>query len=514
VDQHQATLRVDLSELAASPRIGVFEKGSFIVVHAPRMIRGVAVRDSGLTAVINHGNLVLLGLQNWGDLPAPAAAGVGADQARGTVVEHARPFPVAGFIKEPYLEIIPTLNGGAYAYRLAWVVRAAMADDSGSWEGLVDAHTGELFAFEDRAQYVARKMVGGVYPVSNDQRPPDGIEQAAWPMPYANVSVGGNTLFTNSGGVLGCSTGTATTTLSGRFVRINDTCGAINVSSAAGDIDLGFGPTPTATDCAVPPGQAGGDTKSSRSAFYELNRIVEQAKGYLPGNTWLQGQLLANVNIMDECNANWNGASVQFFRSSADCGNTGEIAAIFDHEWGHGMDNNGVNATISSPGEAIADIHAFLRLNNSCTGRGFFLNEVCSGYGDECDGTPTTGCTGVRDLDFMNHRCDLPHTIDWVRSGFTTAQCPGGAPACPAGGGTPCGGETHCEGMVAAEAGWDLHFRDLRAAPFNFDENTALELATRLSFLGSQALTGWYGCAQTPTPCQTAGTCGCGATNG
>ena len=127
-------------------------------------------------------------------------------------------------------------------------------------------------------------------------------------------------------------------------------------------------------------------------------------------------------------------------------------------------------------------------------GRGFFKNQVCGGYGDPCIGTPATGCTGVRDADFAQHVSGLPHGINWI-----LANCPGG-------GGGPCGREVHCEGQTAAEVGLGPPFRDLRAAPFNFDENTALELATRLGFLGQQSVTSWY-------TCNPAGG-GCGATGG
>jgi hypothetical protein len=92
---------------------------------------------------------------------------------------------------------------------------------------------------------------------------------------------------------------------------------------------------------------------------------------------------------------------------------------------GHGLDNNGVNPNIANPGESIADIYAAIRLNTSCIGRGFFTTQTCGGYGDACDGTPSNGCTGVRDIDFMNHECNLPHTISWVQGGFG-ASCPGG----------------------------------------------------------------------------------------
>jgi hypothetical protein len=67
----------------------------------------------------------------------------------------------------------------------------------------------------------------------------------------------------------------------------------------------------------------------------------------------------------------------------------------------------------------------------------------------------------------------------------------------------------HCEGSVPGEAAWDLQFRDLRAAPFNYDENTALELTTRMMYVGMQTLATSYTCSG---GCQNNGTCGCAAT--
>jgi hypothetical protein len=498
---HQAELRVDPSELGR-PNIGVYSDGSLVQVRVPRVVDGLAVRDSGLTAIISHGNLVLLGLQNWGSLDASPKARIAPADAEAAVANYLSPFKVSSYAEKARLELVPmsagenvatVAAGYGYEYRLCWVVTAKVAGDLGTWESLVDAGTGRLIAFQDKNQYASRKIVGGVYPKSNDQKPPDGIEQAGWPMPYADFTVGGNTSFTDSGGSMGCAAGTVTSALSGKFMLMQDNCGAINETSAAGDMDLGFGPNPTDTDCVVPPGHSPGDTKSSRSGFYEMNRIKEQARGHLLGNVWVDDQLTSNMNIVASCNAFWDGNAVNFFRSSAQCGNTGEIAAIFDHEWGHGMDNNGVNPNISNPGESVADMHSTMRLNDSCIGRGFFKNQVCSGYGDPCVGTPATGCTGVRDADFALHVSGLPHGIDWILS-----NCPGGS--------GPCGREVHCEGQTTSEVGWDLQFRDLRAAPYNFDENTALELATRLVFLGSQSVTSWY-------TCNPAGG-GCGATGG
>jgi hypothetical protein len=492
--QHQGQLRVDLAELQG-PRVQVLEGGNIVQVHIPRVIAGVPVRDSGVSLLINHGNLILLGLQNWAELDVVPVVAISGDHAQGIAAAHASPFAVGSYLKGQRLELVPALRDGRLEFRLVWVVTMRVTGDLGTWEALVDATNGDLLSFQDTNHYATRRIVGGVYPVSNDQRPGDGQEQPNFPMPYADVTVGANTIFSTTGGTLGCSTGNGTTTLSGRFVKMMDNCGAVN-ETAAGNFDLGVS---GGTDCVVPAGHSVGDTHSSRSGFYELNRLIEQAKGYLPNNVWLGNQLISNMNIVNSCNAFWNGATVNFYRDSANCRNTGEIAAIFDHEWGHGLDNNGLNNSVSNPGESIADIHATLRLNNSCVGRGFFKNQTCGGYGDPCTGTPTTGCTGVRDSDFAQHVSGQPHGITWIRAN------------CGAGGGGPCGGEVHCEGQPVAEIGWDLHARDLRAAPFNFDANTALELATRIFYLGAETVTNWYTCG---AGCETAGTCGCGATGG
>ena len=231
--RHREQLQVDVAEIEAAPHIGVFEDGAFIAVHARRVVGGIPVRDGGLSATLNHGNLVLLGLRNWGDVPVPTPPAIGAGQARAVLAEHVRPFTVLGLLREPHLELLPTAPSGRYEYRLAWVITASVEGDLGTWEGLVDAHSGELLSFEDTNHYAARKVVGGVYPVSNDGRPSDGLEQAGWPMPYANVLADTASFADGGGNFTTCVAFPASTTLTGRFVRIVDTCGPVQASGAA-----------------------------------------------------------------------------------------------------------------------------------------------------------------------------------------------------------------------------------------------------------------------------------------
>ena len=495
LQHHNGELRLNLAELG-TPRISIFEKGQLIFVWVPRIVNGVLVRASSMGITINHGNMVLLGLQNWGLIDTTVAPAITQDRARSVATDYASPYRVT-FGKAPHLELIPTSpDDSVISYRLGWIVSLKLAGDYGNWEAVVDAHTGELLNFEDKNDYAQRQIFGGVYPVSNDGRSPDGIEQTGWPMPYADIHSGSDVTYSDQGGNIGCIAGSISTSLSGRFLKMTDTCGAVNETSATGDMDLG---SSAGTDCVVPSGgHSAGDTHATRTGYFELNQLIQRAKGWLPDNTWLDQQLTANMNLNQTCNAFWDGGAVNFFKSGGGCRNTGEEAAIFDHEWGHGLDNNGTNPNISSPGEAVADISALTRLDESCTGRGFFMNNVCGGYGDACTGTPATGCTGVRDVNFANHRCDLPHTITWILSGFSSGCAAGSpnAPACPTGGQTgPCNHETHCEGYVGAETFWDMAKRDFTAAPYNYDTSTALELTTRLYLLGSQNLTNWYTCS-------------------
>ena len=198
--------------------------------------------------------------------------------------------------------------------------------------------------------------------------------QSGWPMPFADTGLAAPNNFTNSAGVYDYTGGTDHHTLTGPFVDIIDTCGAISASSATGDIDLGG--ANGQHDCTIGDGGGPGNTPASRSAFYELNKLAEQARGWLPANTWLRSRLAANLNIPQTCNAFWNGSTVNFYRSGGGCRNTGEIAAIFDHEWGHGIDDNDANGALSNSSEGYADIAAIYRLQTSCVGHGFFVGST------------------------------------------------------------------------------------------------------------------------------------------
>jgi Zn-dependent metalloprotease len=515
-------LGIDPSQLGAPVATRVTE--DLWQVTIPQVHQGIPVRDGRVAATISHGNLVLMGTESWGNVRIDARPRLSKAQA----VEIG--FAYAGgrgpddvMVRAPRLEIVPIAPrdfqageafagpvGAGYGHWLVWTFVFRRPPEVAHWEVMVDAGSGEVVAFVDKIQHEQRQVTGGVYPLTNTGVCPNGTQcgtmQPGWPMPFTDTGLAAPNNFTNGAGIFDFTSGTVTTTLTGRFVDIVDNCGAVSASSTTGNLNLGG--SNNQHNCTTG-GFSAGNTASSRSAFYEVNRIAELARGWLPSNTWLQSRLTTNVNIVDTCNAFWNGVSINFFRSGGGCRNTGEIAGVFDHEWGHGLDDNDAAGALSNSSEGYADIAAIYRLQTSCVGHGFFDASSSGACGLTVDGTGRNAnenqvggmhcnldCSGVRDADWNKHADQTPDTA----LGFVCGQCTTGP--------GPCGRQVHCAAAPARQAAWDLAARDLQAAPFNYDSQTAFIVANKLFYQGSGNIGSWHACT-----CGASSN-GCGATNG
>src|SRR5262245_6996082 len=141
--ERNPALRVDPAELGA-PRVTVYEDGQLVQVYVPRAFDGIPVRDGALRAVINHGNLVLLGLSRWAPRPRAGAFARDAGAARRRVTAYLQGRALEG--PPPWLEYVPLANERAkgYGFQLVWVVTGRLAGDDATWEALVSASSGEL----------------------------------------------------------------------------------------------------------------------------------------------------------------------------------------------------------------------------------------------------------------------------------------------------------------------------------------------------------------------------------
>src|SRR5947209_6269 len=456
------------------------------------VVGGMKVEGARVVFRVNNGNLIQFGTEN---LPAQGAAvpptRLTSAQALAAVSQYVGGFGVAdSFRDNGSLHLLPANvpnNGFAEGFKFGqgrgltkvWQFVFHRDGVMGTWRARVDAATGEMLELVDINDYVSAQVNGGTYLNSATTG-----SEIVRPSPFANLSSGG---FSNSGGVYSFTSGTVTSTLAGQFVKITDTCGAISqASDASGNIAFG---TSTGTDCTTPGHGGAGNTHASREQFYQVNRIKEVVKGWLPSNTWLNTVLTVNVNLNQTCNAYWNGSTLNFFKSGGGCANTGEIAGVSLHEFGHGIDQNDGTGTApeGGTGESYGDTTAIIALHNSCIGPGF-LGSNCGGYGDAC-----TACTGVRDADFAKHASNTPATV----ANFTQVRCGAGS--------GPCGKEVHCESYVPTEAIWDFANRDLP----NPGTGPAWTTLDRLWYLSRNTATSAFTCHTGTNPFTSDG-CGTG----
>ena len=136
----------------------------------------------------------------------------------------------------------------------------------------------------------------------------------------------------------------------------------------------------------------------------------------------------------------------------------------------------------------------FWTLDDGCgmtpDGTGFNVNESQTGV--HC----ATDCSGVRDADWARHADNTPDTA----LGYVCTHCLAST--------GPCGRQVHCAAAPVRQAAWDLVTRDLTAAPFGLDSQTAFIVGNKIFYQGSGNIGLWHACT-----CG-ASSSGCGATNG
>ena len=452
---------VDGSELRLSPNstANVGPDKEIWFVEFQQFHRGIPVEGANAFFRVNNGNIVQFGTEKVAPVFASSKPRLDQAAALAKVLEATgfRLSEISQIVEPGRLKYLPVLTQGerpaeaftglpgtGYQHRLVWEVAFRRAGEPATWRAWVNARSGRVLEVTDLNYYVTAQVSGGIYPETNSD------VEVVRGLPSTSVA-NGATKTTDANGNYDYTGGAATATLNGKYIKITDNCGAISkADSVTGNIAFG---TSAGTDCTTPGSGGAGNTHSARSGFYHLTNINRKASGFLPANSWLNGLLTANMNINSTCNAYWDGSTVNFYRSGGGCSNTGEIAAVFLHEWGHGMDANaGGAASDKGTGEAVGDTFAFLETKSSCIGKNFRPGIPCTGC---------TTCTGVRDVkDFSlqgTKTIAKPSTVaDNNGINCDNWSCPYYQFVFIGAYQGPMGYEGHCESYIASSANWDL----------------------------------------------------------
>ena len=212
-------------------------------------------------------------------------------------------------------------------------------------------------------------------------------------LPYAQVSIsGGNTVFADENGDFtiphsGTGSVVVNSPLQGRWFRVFD--------ESDGET------TPTLTETTTPPGPVNflhNPTENQEfstanvNAYYESNFIRDFVLDYEPSfpTIFNQESFTINTNIDSNCNAFYNGSSINFYVAGGGCNNT-SFADVIWHEYGHHL----VNVTGNGQGqfgEGSGDVLGILIHDEPITGNGF-LGDCNSGI-RTADNTKQYPCSG------------------------------------------------------------------------------------------------------------------------
>lgn len=444
---------------------------------------GVPVENGSIYFRFNSGNLIQISSTMIGEFNLSTNPTISKETAFQILNSYIGNFQKGDeIVDDGSLVIVPKVPNGAdidgyrgaigkgIDYSLVYRFVFKRKGEIGTYEGLIDAHNGEILRFVDVNRY--GKVHGVVYPGDNHNNQQDR------PFPFVATGLPSPNDYSDIGGKFVGDSATLNLGL-GKYTRINDSCGATTLTTTNGDANYGES---IGTDCGVPsPNPAGaGNTWSSKVQYYHLTTINIKARTYFPTNSWLNNSYITvNVNQNPLCNASSGGSYLNFYKASSGCWNLGEIPGVSLHEWGHSMDDYDGSGGGSPPLETRADWTAILQLHDSCTGRGAFLSGNCSGYGDAC-----VDCTGIREADYMKHSKQTPWT---PANNGSIYSCSSGSYN------GPCGWEDHCESGIATQALWDLVTRDLPTYS-GLDATTAWQLVDRLFYNSMPQLGNMYNC--------------------
>jgi uncharacterized protein (TIGR03382 family) len=265
--------------------------------------------------------------------------------------------------------ILPLIGDDAVlGYRIAVPVMIDGGSD-GRYLAYTDPATGETLAVRQMNLFA----FGTVLYHGIDRYP--GRPRIDRPAPLAHVTLNGAPETTSSLGQVSWPDNTsqtvATSVIGDLVAIVNKASGGVlattQLSLAAGGQIVWDASATTEDDAQV-------------QTYLNINAAKSFARELDPDMPRLGEQITANVNIAQNCNAFFDGKSVNFFHASLECQNTGLIQDVVFHEYGHAVHTaeviDGVGAFDGAMSEGAADFFAAQITGDPAMGRGFFYTDA------------------------------------------------------------------------------------------------------------------------------------------
>ena len=338
---------------------GYVERTDTWLVQFGRLVDGVEVWRGGITARIQGGRLVLLGADTHPQAShSSTTPEVQQQQAENLAVNLG---PAANAVHEALestLVLIPVNGIAGLTYRLVWQVTSETESPRGQWVTNIDAFTGELFGYSNNIRFWQGNISG-----THDTRTING-EITTSPLPYVYVVDDDSRTSTDENGNFSLDTDAELlyTGFQGEWITVRNDDGE-NARWAFSSEDHQW----VASESTF--------TMAELDSYIFLHHVREWGEEFAPEVRMNTDHLRSTVNIDSSCNAYYDG-NVNFYQSGDGCNNTGRIADVNYHEWGHGFHYYSLLAGSwdAAAGEGIGDVVSTLLTGDNILAPGFMTN--------------------------------------------------------------------------------------------------------------------------------------------
>ncbi len=346
-----------------TPDRGVFElegtqevmNGKFTAVNFRQTHDGLPVDRGYLTVLVRSEPEYPAVLASSGARLVSGKLGAATVGSKSAIAVARKAKPVLKVFTDPELVSYP---GEARTY-LAW----RFVGDSNNfkkperYEVFVDALSGVVLEWRNKIYNV--DVLGNVEGRFTPGLKPDQPNNPTvmGPIPGIRVNItSGSTTFANSLGAFllpnaGSTPVTVNSTLVGRWVRVANSVGSVlslsQTVTPPGPANFTFNPSPTQL------------TTSQMNALLQTERVHNFAKSIIPTYPGIDVPLVANVNLVNTCNAFFNGSSINFYQAGGGCPNTAYSSVVW-HEYGHFIISSGHPSAAGDYHEGMSDVTANL----------------------------------------------------------------------------------------------------------------------------------------------------------
>ncbi len=266
----------------------------------------------------------------------------------------------------PTRMLLPLVHEGGFVELLDTLALEVELDQPiGRWVVYLDAQTGDPLARRSTLMWANLQIDA---PLRTPLQ-----ERGHFVAKSANVVVGGTPTTTDAQG----NFTVAQVNLQAQFALSGP---LVNVSNAAGPSASLVQPVSPNTIVLWTGGDVDEQLDAQLASFVHARIVKDHVRSIAPDFAYLDQQLSVTTNIEDVCNAFSDGDAVNFFLSGGGCENSGRIADVVYHEFGHSVHTQalipGVGLFEGALSEGISDYLAATIVDDASMGVGFFFDDT------------------------------------------------------------------------------------------------------------------------------------------